>query len=100
MRTRLYIKQHFSHPPMNQSVAIFHKTDGLNLLYLSLTVFIERRHARNNVFGLAVIGIGSHDGNDAVRRLTAWQNPIDSRNKNNCSYAAAPRPTFNLQLTK
>ena len=30
-KLRLYIKQHFSHPPMDQSVAIIYFTDGLNV---------------------------------------------------------------------
>lgn len=29
LRFRLYIKHHFRHPPMNQSVAIVYSTDGL-----------------------------------------------------------------------
>ena len=37
-RSRLYIKQHFSHPPVNQSVAITYLTDGLQTRNL-LTVF-------------------------------------------------------------
>jgi hypothetical protein len=37
-RSRLYIKQHFSHPPVNQSVAITYITDGLQTRN-SLTVF-------------------------------------------------------------
>jgi len=40
-RFRLYIKQHFSHPPMDQSVAIVYSTDGLNAKQTSLTVFIS-----------------------------------------------------------
>lgn len=38
-RPRLYIKQHFSHPPVNQSVATFYSADGLYAKQTFLTVF-------------------------------------------------------------
>jgi len=38
---RLYIKHHFRHPSMNQSVAIVCTTDGLEASFESLTVFIN-----------------------------------------------------------
>ena len=38
-RFRLYVKQHFSYPPVNQSVAIFYSTDGLYTKQIYLTVF-------------------------------------------------------------
>ena len=36
---RLYIKQHFSHPLVNQSVATMQLADGLEIKVISLTVF-------------------------------------------------------------